>query len=1820
MSEGETNTTDMMESGGGGSSVVSFGELSAFYGIAEDQLVPIDRRVLAILESKVSDFNELKSQNLRLNVTIDEIKTVSSKREEGLKNEIEKLMKENDCIRLERSQAQEESVQMTRNKEKIQHEVEFLQEKLTDLEQEREMLKQSKREVVTVLEGKIKELESFRTESQKSLEENKELRHQVLKLESTVQNLKSRELKDQSEIQTITQQLAILRKNSQWLEEEVISKTEQLTSTRRKNEGELDRLTSESLSCKNELQMEKTKNQVITEKNEELSKSLQEKLIEMKELSDSLYREKIEFAHEMSMKQKLIDLLESQVKSLQGELESSLDKDYAELRAHGEGNTESEKLIQEFASLRENFEESERERLRLEALVQELIPEEESQDNIKSSTAFISLRNKDSSLRDVGILKKELIKERHQRERLQRQVESFIVELEYKLPVINSFKERTSMLEKELNDVALLLEHTSNEKEKREREFDSLSKKIRDSELSIHVLTRQRTDLARQVQFLLMNVTVEVDSRGPLSSEEASFIKRIINNDDPNSESDSQKVISERLVEFNNIAGLQERNMELLKTVRNLAEKLESEEKDSSKKIQTFENDTIKEAKEAIVSLQNYNANLESKVEILTKECDAFKAICSRNRSDQNELSASDSTQSKQTDSTADEKIKTLEARLTSLTVESSQNNKMLNNEIYELYKSKAEVSIELERERSSKALTEERLKLIQHTLELTKNENEQLAKRLQNLQNIFNRQDSRTAETVNELITCNSKLAVLESKIANLEAEKELLQSNEKSSKENYLRLSEERNSLRIMVGQLQTLQSERERFLKEIQNTYKQSIDSLEQEKADARTRLDAKTKETEDMENSKRTQIQWYQDKLESIASECQHLKQELQKKTLLTGEFESRMKKLEKQLEESEARIHSYQILNGSEMETSPELSLRKELEKTKINLSDTYAEIDHYKNLLITTEESLSKLTQGYVGDKEELQSRVETLQSEKSQLQRIVDNSNESVAKLEESLQNVKKTAEDEKNLLQKKIASLESESTGSQRLKEEYNAQLSKLQRDLEQQASFANRAQRNYEEELQRDSNVSKTISELREQSQKDRVEITELKNSEEQAKQLLEQSEKSWSAQKEEYEKQLETSRQHLEDLATQNSLLYDQIELFSKDKSDGVGGDTAEIREILTNLRRERDILGTKLSVSQREEQTLRRSLITVEDELDNTKRQLSHFQREVTVHSELIEQHEKIIEQLNQLNLLRESNITLRNAADEESKKNAQLQDELSQLRERMLPLESELNTLHTSMLEKDQQLNLYKEEANRWKERSQEILHKHDRIDPEVHKELNEKVSTLEAKLDETNNENKELDDRFNRLKKQAHEKLNSSKIAQTTLTNQLNELREAKSELEGKFNAEERKVNELQEKLNTHGNDTQIVESVQKELSNALEHSRELEQKLTTTLQQNGEVTRKLTEEIEHLKLELNNLREQSAASATGEVSEDISKVVESMRRAFEEEKINFFKEKTEELRKLEEEKRTLQNNENEHQQHPVDYEEIKKQWEREQEESILKRIAEAEENLKKRIRLPTEEKIKKVVEKKKAALEEQYRRKLEEGQSSIESSDGNVADLKKQLEKELQEKFDAELKAVKKKAFEEGKQQAAMKSTLLERKISKLESQLHGKIDSPDKSSSEASSAAKPNLPSKIDEKSITSNQVVSNPLVSGEKVLKLDPSKPAFGFPSFSNGNPFTSSSQNNDFVGTSAFGFKPTFSLSNESNKGKNTISDSSPENKPINPFSSFTDLGASSPERDSSNTGLTPAPGEAVSTPSKRTAEDEDKESESENKRPRDENA
>ncbi|QLQ81964.1 hypothetical protein HG537_0G02180 [Torulaspora globosa] len=1729
MSEGAAAVKEIRDISSNDENDVS-GIISGFLGISKEELgmLTADHVIRECLVARAREFNDLQCNNVKLHATIDEMKVVCSKKVENLKSKVEDLTKNEESGREAEIRLREQVSQLTEEKELATDKLNKSQRELQDVQNQRDELIASKQDIVKLLNEKISELEASKKETNDLLKESRQLRQRVLEVENEMQNCKSKELSDRSEMEVIKQQVALLTKSNEWLERDIMTKTEQFIKYRKENDVELQASLKELASIKSQFQVEKTSREFLTTKNDELSKDLQAKLLEVKNLNDTLNTERQEFSREMSLKQKLIELLEEQVSSLQKEIRLTTDNKASDIDEENELSLRKPGPEEEVALLQQKLEASEHECLRLEAVVHDVLGEGDEEKDTSSGTRDLSSSRVSG---DLNLLKKQLIKERHQKENLQRQVESFIVELEYKIPFINSLKDRTSALEKELNDAALLLEHTSNEKEKATRELEVASGKIKQYETNINTLVRQRSDLARQVQFLLVNVSVHNDSRGPLTEEETAFIKQLIENEDPSSDTDSQRIITERLVEFKDIVTLQQRNTELLKTVRNLAAKLEDEERKASEKIDSMENETINEAKQAIVILQEYNDKMESQIEIITKERDAYKAILSER---EDAKGSSTATQFESLNKDKDNLIEDLEDRLSTLSAEASKNVQILNEEIQNLQKTKIDLTVSLEKERSSRTLAEERFKLLQGTLEMTKQENSLLLKRFHDLEDNMSSQEAKATETVHKFIACQSKLSILESKAAYLEEEKSILMASNESMKNDLRKLVEEKNSLTIVITQLQTLQSERETLLNDTHESYKEKLDQMEQSLSNLTSTIESKEEKIRSIELSRDDQIVWYQNKLDTIRDEEKQLKEEMTEKEALIGQLKAQIEDITKRLEENEK---NHAAKSASEDIIGADSKIRHDLEKLSLQLKHAYSQVEQYKEIASAAEESYQKLRAEYDRAREEFDSEIKNLLSEKSNQESEISQLKDSIDFLNSEYAAQRNKTEEEKHELSKRILSLEGSRDALQNVEMEFKQQMDQLKSDLKQQTVYANVAQSNYEEELQRHAEATRIIRELRAEVETARIETEKLNASEQQARALLEANEKNWFNQKTELEKDLEIYRERVEDLSNQNKLLFDQIQLFSKGESTD-SEPHAESRELLTNLRRERDILETKLTVSKREEKVLHQRLLSLEDELSEMRKKFLKSQANDLDQATLAKQHSEIMEQLNQMNLLRESNITLRSAANAAQEKNVELQKELADLQDKILPLECEIDNCHKFIKERDQEIKLLRDETERWKARSHDILRRQEKIDPEEFKKLEEQVASLQEQLKDRTKENTDLDDRFNRLKKQAHEKLNASKITQANLSAELNDLAGTKTKLEEMLKEAQAKISDLEKMLSEKDHGSGTINDLRNELDTAVQKAKEIETTLKETTKNSEALINQLNGEINTLKQEIDALKEKEKDTIELDQKKDISAIVESMKKAFEDEKINFVQELQKEYNeKLEEEKAKL-SSQIASSEEKEDLNELKRRWEENQEEVVLRRIKEAEENLKKRIRMPTQERINKVLEKRKAELEEEYQRKLSQNnQQSNQESESLKENLREELQKEFETKYEELLGTIKKKAFEEGKQQAAMKSTLLERKISKLEAQLNKEMQSP----TEPVAAAQNNgIPTKIDERNGANFGATQFP-ASGEKVLKLL-DKPNF---QLSSANPFTSGPPAND----NALEKKPAFTFSVNHSNGK-----------------------------------------------------------------------
>lgn len=347
-------------------------------------------------------------------------------------------------------------------------------------------------------------------------------------------------------------------------------------------------------------------------------------------------------------------------------------------------------------------------------------------------------------------------------------------------------------------------------------------------------------------------------------------------------------------------------------------------------------------------------------------------------------------------------------------------------------------------------------------------------------------------------------------------------------------------------------------------------------------------------------------------------------------------------------------------------------------------------------------------------------------------------------------------------------------------RLKDvEDKAQLQQgfYQEDLRAQAHIAQEAQRNYERELVKHAEAAQTVQQLREEIGNLRTEIRTLRTEAETATAALQSSESSWETQKADYERELWELRTRAEDLVKQNNILHQQFETVASQaqqirqrteanlsaletdaaaqgtpagKEDSIEG----LREVIKYLRREKEIVDIKHEVLQQENRRLKQQLDRTTTELDET-RMLLMSEREKTASAATSSvQHQELLAKINELNLLRESNVTLRSENERNTKRVAELEARVVALTAQLSPLEEKIRSLEAEIESKDDQIRLLTEDNERWKSRNQQILQKYERIDPVELQNLkdqleaaNNEKKNLEAQLQEANNKNRAVAD-----------------------------------------------------------------------------------------------------------------------------------------------------------------------------------------------------------------------------------------------------------------------------------------------------------------------------------------------------------------------------------------------------------------------------------------------------------------------------------------
>lgn len=488
----------------------------------------------------------------------------------------------------------------------------------------------------------------------------------------------------------------------------------------------------------------------------------------------------------------------------------------------------------------------------------------------------------------------------------------------------------------------------------------------------------------------------------------------------------------------------------------------------------------------------------------------------------------------------------------------------------------------------------------------------------------------------------------------------------------------------------------------------------------------------------------------------------MKNKEQNATLRIQELNSKITSLEQKSVIFDGRPRP--VISGEVPADTPLFDLQSELRQVKIELEASKSELavareqaDVFKTISQASEDRLAEMNSTYDLYKNEMENKItelentiERLEGDKSEIQSRLTKLGETLTETQEKMDGQVDEFNSAKALYEKQI----------QKLKESEESAVKSaaaMKVDLDRQIQQAQDGQANYEREVVLHSASLQSLTNLKAANAELIQERDEATLTLQASVDKLSALQLSFDSVKGKLEQDIVDLENRIEDLKTQNNLLHSQFEQLSISKTHfAVETEQVEegqepplkaisdLGEVIKFLRREKEIVETKLQISIQENERSRMQLEQFQKSLDESRALLDEERKKSQDNLGSERKHNELLEKIEQTNLLRESNITLRSQLESSQKKIDVLDQKLKSaeiliepLRGMLLNYFSNLIGLgQVSQLEIEVEARKAEEKAllednARWKGRAQQILEKYERIDPVEHENLKSTVATL---------------------------------------------------------------------------------------------------------------------------------------------------------------------------------------------------------------------------------------------------------------------------------------------------------------------------------------------------------------------------------------------------------------------------------------------------------------------------------------------------------
>jgi len=1039
---------------------------------------------------------------------------------------------------------------------------------------------------------------------------------------------------------------------------------------------------------------------------------------------------------------------------------------------------------------------------------------------------------------DFNNIKVELETEKRRSEKLATTLDDMIRELEQKAPEAQESEMEHERLRSENGELANMLALARQEKDAARKDARRFQSQIEAFKRETDLLKQQLRDLSAQIKVLLVEVQirengVELSATERLQLQQAATGELDV--DALEGMSDTARFISQRLISFKNIFELQEKNAELTRIVRDIGEQQEAAEATSQKLQQTEQ-----ERDAAAERLERYKDEMKSMVaqsQSYIRERDMFRRMLAHRGQlpvdgdlesmfgasvngpgtprtpHTNRRPDGDQTPGSKEVADLTKLLKEYQSQFDAYRQETGTNMTTIKDQNVALSKDKSHLQGDVARISSQLTLAHERYGMLQTNLEQLQSENVQLRGRAQSVMESAAKQDLKTQQVAEELVEARSQTESMRNENANLKAEKDLAKRIEARLQEDNKFLQEERSRLSTSLTEAQRMFNERELTDAELKRKVQAQVDFLEGELRNTKQKLDNELEFNKSAALRRDYESEQSRARIDDLTKMVSNVKEELIAAKTVRDQFQARIDELKIELRSAEERAQALQprptprptagnvgdsdaTTLAREQELSLEIAdLHKELDLARNELENAHAQVEQYKAIAQSSEEELQALNETNDQFKEEMDKVVAEKEAKISDLEQRLQDISSELNTTNTQLSELRSSSQDAQSRLDQQRTAFEAELSQVKDEAEKHKEAATFHQEDLKAQAEIAQQAQQSYENELVKHGETTKHMHSSRAELNQLKLEVSQYKADAEAARATLNQSEESWISTKERYEKEFTEIKSRRDDIAAQNKVLHEQLENFSKQisalqnkRSDAENQAVAftstdsgmqNLQEVIKYLRGEKEMVDVKLELETQQTRRLTQTLDYTKSQLEEAQSKLEQEHQKQSDKERSAFNHSKLLDTINELNVFRESNVTLRNQLHQVE---AQLNDKTKQTEElisQLQPLQTTLRELESEKETTQGELKLLEEDRDRWQQRTQNILQKYDRIDPAELEGLKEQITQLQTERDELTSAKQTLQEQIDTTPEELRK---AKEEAKTEVRNKLAEQFKARS------------------------------------------------------------------------------------------------------------------------------------------------------------------------------------------------------------------------------------------------------------------------------------------------------------------------------------------------------------------------------------------------------------------------------------------------------